>query len=72
MEAITQTKVDMQVHLGIYVSPDGDYTAYDRQRVAIEDVLKTYGTDHISGITGEFTREAQITNPQAYFLTHSW
>jgi len=53
MEAVTQTKVDMQVTLGIYVSPDGDYTAYDRQRVAIEDVLKTYGTDHIAGITGE-------------------
>lgn len=42
----------MQVTLGIYVSPDGDYTAYARQRVAIEDVLKTYGTDHIAGITG--------------------
>ena len=40
------------VTLGVYVDPAGDYTAYARQRVAIEDVLKTYGTDHISGITG--------------------
>jgi len=43
----------MMVTLGIYVSPDGDYTAYERQRVVVEDALKTYGTDHIAGITGE-------------------
>ena len=42
----------MQVTLGIYVSPDGDYTAYDRQRAAIEDVLQKYGTDNIAGFTG--------------------
>jgi exo-beta-1,3-glucanase (GH17 family) len=51
MEAVKQTKVDMMVTLGIYVSPEGDYTAYDRQKTAIEDVLKKYGTDHIAGIT---------------------
>jgi len=51
LEAINQTKVDMQVTLGIYVSPDGDYTAYARQKVAITDVLQKYGTDHIAGIT---------------------
>lgn len=53
MEAINQTKVNMQVTLGIYVSPEGDYTAYDRQKVAITDVLKKYGADNIAGITGE-------------------
>ena len=42
----------MQVTLGIYISPDGDYTAYDRQKAAVEDVLKTYGTNNIAGITG--------------------
>jgi len=41
----------MQVTLGVYVSPDGDYTAYDRQRVALEDVLNKYGTSNIAGIT---------------------
>lgn len=45
----------MQVTLGVYVSPDGDYTAYDRQRVALEDVLNKYGTSNIAGITGEST-----------------
>jgi len=45
----------MLVTLGIYVSPDGDYTAYERQRPIIEDALKKYGTDHIAGITGRLT-----------------
>jgi len=51
LEAIKQTKVDMMATLGVYVSPDGDYTAYERQRVVLEDALKKYGTDHIAGIT---------------------
>jgi len=55
LEAVKQTKVDMKVTLGVYVSPDGDYTAYERQRSAIEDVLKTYSTDTIVGITGELS-----------------
>jgi len=50
LEAIKQTKVDMMVTLAIYID-DGDWSAYDRQKSAIEDVLNTYGTDHISGIT---------------------
>lgn len=53
----------MQVTLGIYVSPEGDYTAYDRQKVAIEDVLTKYGTDHIAGITGELISDATIGEP---------
>ena len=50
----------MMVTLGVYVSPDGDYTAYERQRVVLEDALKKYGTDHIAGITGESTRDGPI------------
>jgi hypothetical protein len=53
----------MKVTLGIYVSPDGDYTAYDRQRVAITDVLKTYGTDNIAGLTGELTCDVPLKEP---------
>ena len=63
LEAINQTKVDMMVTLGIYVSPEGDYTAYDRQKVAITDVLNKYGTNHIAGITGESTYSASIKEP---------
>jgi len=51
LEAIKQTKVDMMVTLGVYVSPDGDYTAYERQRSVVEDALKKYGTNNIAGIT---------------------
>jgi len=50
LEAIKQTKVDMQVTLAIYID-DGDWSSYDRQKSAIEDVLKTYGTTNIAGIT---------------------
>jgi len=63
LEAIKQTKVDMMVTLGVYVSPDGDYTAYERQRVVLEDALKKYGTDHIAGITGELPCDAPIKEP---------
>jgi len=50
LEAIKQTKVDMMVTLAIYID-DGDYTAYDRQKTAIETAIKTYGTNNIAGIT---------------------
>jgi len=53
----------MMVTLGVYVSPDGDYTAYERQRVVLEDALKKYGTDHIAGITGELTCNAPMKEP---------
>ncbi|KAF9648006.1 glycoside hydrolase [Thelephora ganbajun] len=70
MEAIKQTKVDMKVTLGIYVSPDGDYTAYDRQKVAITDVLKKYGTDHVAGITvgNEEQNLTRDYSPRAIFF----
>jgi exo-beta-1,3-glucanase (GH17 family) len=51
LEAIKQTKVDVNVYLGIYPEPDDNNTAYNRQRGEIQDVLTTYGTDHVSGLT---------------------
>lgn len=53
----------MMVTLGIYVSPTGDYTAYARQKVAIQDVLTKYGTDHIAGITGGLTCDVPVNDP---------
>ncbi|WVQ84409.1 hypothetical protein IAT38_006561 [Cryptococcus sp. DSM 104549] len=49
MQAIQDTKVNMTVWLGIYV--DSNETAYTDQLNHVVDVLKTYGTDHVSGIT---------------------
>lgn len=49
MEAIRQTKVNMNVWLGIYISEDD--TIWERQRQATLDIITEYGTDHISGIT---------------------
>ncbi|WWC62957.1 uncharacterized protein I303_105555 [Kwoniella dejecticola CBS 10117] len=49
LQAIQDTKVDMTVWLGIYV--DSNETAYENQLAAVSDALKTYGTDHVSGIT---------------------
>ncbi|WVR06642.1 hypothetical protein IAU60_003674 [Kwoniella sp. DSM 27419] len=49
LQAIQDTKVDMTVWLGIYV--DSDESAYDNQVKAVTEALKTYGTDHVSGIT---------------------
>ncbi|WWD05203.1 hypothetical protein V865_003276 [Kwoniella europaea PYCC6329] len=49
LQAIQDTKVDMTVWLGIYV--DSNEEAYNDQVKAVEDALKTYGTDHVSGIT---------------------
>nr|XP_031858562.1 uncharacterized protein CI109_006085 [Kwoniella shandongensis]KAA5525634.1 hypothetical protein CI109_006085 [Kwoniella shandongensis] len=49
LQAIQDTKVDMTVWLGIYV--DSNQTAYTSQLDAVTDALKTYGTDHVSGIT---------------------
>ncbi len=50
LEAIKQTKVDLEVYLGNYVVPE-DITPYTRQRDAIKDALQTYGADHVAGIT---------------------
>lgn len=50
LEAIKQTKVNMSVWLGNYPIPT-DPTPYERQRDAIIDAIKTYGTDHVAGVT---------------------
>ncbi|KAL1940239.1 hypothetical protein VTO73DRAFT_9191 [Trametes versicolor] len=50
LEAIDRTKVDMDVWLGNYPIPT-DPAPYERQRDAIIDALKTYGADHVAGIT---------------------
>jgi exo-beta-1,3-glucanase (GH17 family) len=50
LEAIKQTKVELNVTIAIY-PVDGDSSAYDRQKSAIQDALKTYDTSNIDGIT---------------------
>jgi exo-beta-1,3-glucanase (GH17 family) len=51
LEAVRQTKVDMQVYLGNYNVPNDNNAAYDRQKAEIQNVIQTYGTNHISGVT---------------------
>ncbi|KAI9453333.1 glycoside hydrolase [Russula earlei] len=51
LEAIKQTKVNMTVWLGNYALPNDGGVAYARQRDAIVQAIKTYGTDQIGGIT---------------------
>lgn len=51
LEAIKQTKTDIEVYLGNYVVPDDNGTAYTRQRDTIKQAILDYGTDHIAGIT---------------------
>ncbi|KAG5342314.1 hypothetical protein C0989_003444 [Termitomyces sp. Mn162] len=48
--AIKQTKVEMEVFVGIYVLPD-DNESYIRQRDIVKDAIQTYGVDHIAGVT---------------------
>mgnify|MGYP001415174949 CR=1 FL=1 len=50
LEAIKQTKVDLEVYPGIYTLPDHP-EVYIRQRDLILDAIRTYGTEHIGGIT---------------------
>jgi len=50
LEAIKQTKVDMEVFIGNFVV-EGDDTAYKRQRDVIKEMIEKYGTQHIAGIT---------------------
>ncbi|KAI0749740.1 glycoside hydrolase [Daedaleopsis nitida] len=63
LEAITQTKVDMQVWLGNYPVAT-DPAPYERQRDAIIAAIKKYGTDHIAGISvgNEFILDWVIDN----------
>ncbi|ESK95077.1 glycoside hydrolase family 17 protein [Moniliophthora roreri MCA 2997] len=51
LEAIKQTKTDIQVYLGNYVIPTDNGVAYRRQRDTIKQAILDYGTDHIAGIT---------------------
>jgi hypothetical protein len=39
------------VYLAIYNVPDDGGVAYERQLALILDALKTYGTDHVLGVT---------------------
>ncbi|EUC67542.1 glycoside hydrolase family 17 protein, partial [Rhizoctonia solani AG-3 Rhs1AP] len=49
LQAIQDTKVNLEVFVGIYVNDDD--TAYTRQRDLIKNAITTYGTDHIAGVT---------------------
>ncbi|KAF8606598.1 glycoside hydrolase [Ceratobasidium sp. AG-I] len=49
LQAVQDTKVNLEVFVGIYVNDDD--TAYTRQRDLIKDAITTYGTDHIAGVT---------------------
>ncbi|KAH8082585.1 glycoside hydrolase superfamily [Filobasidium floriforme] len=49
LQAIQDTKVDLSVYVAIYV--DSNQDAFDSQLEAIEDALKTYGADHVLGVT---------------------
>ncbi|KAK2463427.1 hypothetical protein APHAL10511_004513 [Amanita phalloides] len=51
LEAIKQTKVDMQVYLGNYNVATDDDASYNRQKQEIQQVIKTYGTGNIAGVT---------------------
>jgi exo-beta-1,3-glucanase (GH17 family) len=41
----------MEVFLGNYPVPTDGGEAYRRQRDAMKEAIKTYGTDHIAGVT---------------------
>jgi exo-beta-1,3-glucanase (GH17 family) len=49
LQAIQDTKVHMQIWLGVYV--DDDDTVWERQKSDTLQALQTYGTDHVAGIT---------------------
>jgi hypothetical protein len=49
LEAIKQTKVDLNVYLANYNNADDNGVAYLRQRALIMDAINTYGTDQIAG-----------------------
>jgi len=51
LEAIKQTKVNLSVYLANYNVPDDKGAAYSRQLALILDAIKTYGTDHVAGVT---------------------
>ncbi|CAE6435229.1 hypothetical protein ACGC1H_002862 [Rhizoctonia solani] len=49
LQAIQDSKVNLEVFVGIYVNEDD--TAYTRQRDLIKDAISKYGTDHIAGVS---------------------
>ncbi|KAF8312514.1 glycoside hydrolase family 17 protein [Clavulina sp. PMI_390] len=49
LDAITQTKVNVSVFLGIYISSDD--TVYQRQRDLTVTAIQSFGADHVAGIT---------------------
>lgn len=49
LEAIRETKVDMQVFLAVWVDDNAD--TFSRQVKEITDAITAYGTDHIAGVT---------------------
>lgn len=51
LEAVKQTKVNLQVYLGNYPQATDNGAEYQKQKQAIVDAIKTYGTDHIAGVT---------------------
>ncbi|TEB26994.1 glycoside hydrolase [Coprinellus micaceus] len=63
LEAIKRTKVDMEVFLGNYPVPTDGGEAYRRQRDAMKEAIKTYGTDHIAGVTVGNEFYAQVSFP---------
>lgn len=48
LQAIEDSGVDMSVYVAIYV--DSNETAFEDQVKAVEEALKTYGTDHVLGV----------------------
>ncbi|TCD60163.1 hypothetical protein EIP91_010622 [Steccherinum ochraceum] len=51
LDAIQQTKVDMQVFLGIYNVPNDAGAAYTRQRDEIQTALQSFGANNVAGLT---------------------
>ena len=50
LEAIKRTKTNLKIYPGIYLVDVGE-ASYQRQKTALQQALRTYGTDNILGIT---------------------
>jgi exo-beta-1,3-glucanase (GH17 family) len=51
LEAVKQTKVNLQVYLGNYPIATDNGTEYQQQKQAIVSAINTYGTNSIAGVT---------------------
>lgn len=60
LEAIQLTQVNMTVYIANYPEATDNGDAYNRQKSAIQDAIKSYGTDHISGVTGKIVRPIEM------------